>query len=115
MLAAWIFDMEIRRATEGEKGLRDLLVALLRAEPADGTVSDEDFLSHYRKVSGKDGAKLYAALVQANVSIALPHFLAGSGFRIAPGNQGVVVDPQSEEEKAFLERLLHDPEIKSPR
>ncbi len=108
MFAGLVFDVELRRALAGKAGLRDLLLGMLRAKPAGGVASREDFVAMAQKLTGKDFAPLYQELVEADRIIDLPRFLEGSGFRLGEDKVALRLDPQTEPEKAFLKRLLSD-------
>jgi len=108
MFAGLVFDLELRRASAGKAGLRDLLLGMLQTKPADGVVSRDDFLAMAQKLTGKDFAPLYQELVEADKAIDIPRFVEGSGFRLGDDKVALRLDPRSEPEKAFLKRLLSD-------
>ncbi len=94
MLAGWIFDIELRRATNDERGLRDVLIALLDRARAGESVSRPDFLDAMSAVGGRDFSALYRELVEADAAIDLEKHLDGSGFGLSEDGARVVVRPR---------------------
>ena len=43
MIAAWVFDIELRRATDGRHGLTDVLLDLIDSKPQGGVVRRKHF------------------------------------------------------------------------
>jgi len=64
MIAAWVFDIEMRRATEGKRGLADVLRNLITSKPEGGVVQRSHFVAMLKEISGRDMESLYKHLVE---------------------------------------------------
>jgi predicted metalloprotease with PDZ domain len=91
MLAGWVFDIELRRATNGDRGLRDVLITLLDRARAGERVSRSDFLDALRAVGGRDFSALYRELVEADAAIEIERHLEGSDFRLVEDGTRIAV------------------------
>lgn len=108
MIAAWVFDIEIRRATGGRNGLTDLLLKLIEEEPAGGIVQRRHFLAMLEEVSGKEMEALYKQLVEDHVAIDLASHLVGTGFRIAAKAHAIEISPETDAEKKLFDAILSE-------
>jgi predicted metalloprotease with PDZ domain len=106
MIAAWVFDIELRRATEGRRGLSDVLRNLLDSKPEGGVVQRSHFVAMLKEVSGRDMEPLYQHLVEEGGAVDLPKFLEGTGFRIVPGTRNIAIVLETDQEKKLFESIL---------
>lgn len=93
MLAGWIFDIELRRATNDERGLREVLIALLDRARTGERVSRSDFLDAMSAAGGRDFSALYRELVESDAAIDIEKHLNGSGFRLSEDKTQVIESP----------------------
>jgi len=107
MIAAWVFDIQLRRATDGKHGLTDVLLDLIRDKPPGGVVQRTHFLARLQKLSGEDMESLYKHLVEDDGAIDLAKYLAGTGFTIAE-NRNIEIRPETESEKKLFEAILSE-------
>lgn len=107
MLAAWVFDIELRRATEGRRGLTDVLRNLIGSKPEGGVVQRSHFVTMLKKVSGRDMESLYKHLVEDDGAVDLAKYLEGSGFRMA-ANRDIEINPETDEQKKLFDALLSE-------
>lgn len=107
MIAAWVFDIQLSRATGGRHGLTDVLLNLIRSEPPGGVVRREHFIATLEEVSGDDMEALYRHLVEEDGPIDLETYLVGSGFRITE-KRGIEIRPETEPETKLFEAILSD-------
>jgi predicted metalloprotease with PDZ domain len=105
MLAAWVFDIELRRATEGKRGLTEVLRNLIDSKPAGGIVQRRHFVAMLNEVSGHDMEPLYKHLVEDDGAIDLAKHLTGTGFLIG-GNHRIEIAPQTEAEQTLFDSIL---------
>lgn len=108
MIAAWVFDIELRRATGGEHGLTDVLLRLIGSEPEGGIVQRRHLLAMLREVSGEDMGELYRHLVEDEGAIDLARFLRGTGFRIVEGSRAIEIAPGTEAERELFAAILSE-------
>ena len=106
MIAAWVFDIELRRATEGRRGLADVLGNLIDSKPEGGVVRRSHFVAMLKEVSGRDMATLYKHLVERDGAVDLSKFLKGTGFRIVPKTKNIAIRLDTDEEKKLFESIL---------
>jgi len=107
MIAAWVMDIELRRATAGRNGLTDVLLKLIEEKPAGGIVQRSHFLAMLKKVSGKNMETLYRHLVEDDGAIDLAPYLKGSGFHIAK-TRAIEIRPETDAEKKLFEAVLSE-------
>ena len=74
MIAAWVFDLEIQRATKGEKGLKNLLQILLNETPKNERVGRSHFVNALHTLIGPSADALYKTLIESDTPIALPGY-----------------------------------------
>ncbi len=108
MIAAWVFDIELRRATSGKDGLTDVLMKLIQEKPAEGKVQRKHFLAMLKKVSGEDMEDLYKHVVEDDGAVDLAKHLEGTGFRIVEKSRAIEIDPQTDAEKALFKAILSE-------
>jgi len=108
MVAAWVFDIEIRRATGGQSGLTDVLMKLIEDKPEGGIVQRSHFLAMLKKVSGKDMGVLYRHVVENDGAIDLATHLIGTGFRIVAKTRAIEIRPKTDTEKKLFEAILSE-------
>ena len=108
MIAAWVFDIEIRRATDGRSGLTDVLLKLIEEKPEGGIVQRSHFLAMLKKVSGKDMEALYRHLVEDDGAVDLATHLKGAGFRIATKTRAIEICPETDAEKKLFKAILSE-------
>lgn len=108
MVAAWVLDIELRRATGGEHGLTDVLLRLIQEKPEGGIVQRQHLLAMLKKISGKDMEPLYQHLVEDEGAIDLAKYLEGSGFRIVEKTRAIEIAPETEAEKTLFEAILSE-------
>jgi predicted metalloprotease with PDZ domain len=107
MIAAWVFDIQLRRATDGKHGLTDVLLDLIRDKPPGGVVQRAHLVARLNKFSGEDMEALYEHLVEDDSAIDLAKYLAGTGFSIAK-NRNIEIRPETESEKKLFEAILSE-------
>jgi len=107
MLAAWIFDIELRRATDGKHGLTDVLQNLIASKPAGGIVQRKHFVTMLKKISGKDMEQLYKSLVEDETTIDLAKHLDGTGFGISPKG-AITINPKTTSEKKLFSAIMSE-------
>ena len=107
MIAAWVFDIQLRRATNGKHGLTDVLLDLIRDKPSGGVVQRAHFLARLKRFSGEDMEALYKHLVEDDGAIDLGKYLEGTGFTIAK-NRNIGIRPETESEKKLFEAILSE-------
>ena len=108
MIAAWVFDIELRRATQGRRGLADVLRNLIDSKPEGGVVRRSHLLAMLNKVSGKKMEALYRRLVEDDGAIDLAAHLTGTGFHIAAKTPAIEIRPESDAEKKLFEAILSE-------
>jgi len=108
MIAAWVFDIEIRRATRGRSGLTDVLLKLIKEKPEGGRVQRPHFIAMLKKVSGKNMEALYRHLVEDDDAIDLAAHLKGTGFHIAAKTRTIEIRPETDAEKKLFEAILSE-------
>ena len=108
MIAAWVFDIEIRRSTGGRNGLTDVLLKLIEEKPEGGIVQRPHFLAMLKKVSGKNMEALYRHLVEDDGAIDLAAHLNGTGFRIAAKTRAIEIRPETDAEKKLFKAILSE-------
>jgi len=108
MIAAWVFDIELRRATQGRRGLADVLRSLIDSKPEGGIVRRSHFLAMLNKVSGKNMEALYRHLVEDDGAIDLAAHLNGTGFLISAKTPAIEIRPESDAEKKLFEAILSE-------
>jgi len=108
MIAAWVFDIEIRRTTGGRNGLTDVLLRLIKEKPNGGIVQRPDFLAMLKKVSGQDMEALYRDLVEDDGAIDLATHLNGTGFHIAAETRAIEIRPETDAEKKLFKAILSE-------
>jgi len=108
MIAGWVLDVELRRSTDGKKGLTDVLLALIEDKPEGGIVQRSHFLAMLAKTAGSDMEPLYKHLVEDEGAIDLAKHLQGTGFNIPDGKPSIVIDPNSKAEKTLFEAILSE-------
>lgn len=106
MIAAWVFDIELRRATDGKRGLADVLRNLIGSKPEGGVVGRSHFVAMLNEVSGQDMESLYKHLVEEDQAVDLAKHLKGTGFRIAPETRNIAIVLETAEEKKLFESIL---------
>ena len=108
MVAAWVFDIELRRATDGRNGLTDVLMKLIEGKPEGGIVQRPHFLAMLKKVSGKDMEALYRHLVEDDGAIDLAAYLDGTGFHFVAKTRNIEIRPETDAEKKLFEAILSE-------
>ena len=108
MIAAWVFDIELRRATQGRRGLTDVLRNLIDSKPEGGIVRRSHLLAMLNKVSGKDMEALYRHLVEDDGAIDLASYLNGTGFRIDEKTRAIEIRPETDAEKKLFKAILSE-------
>jgi predicted metalloprotease with PDZ domain len=108
MIAAWVLDIEIRRATHGQSGLTDVLMRLIQEKPEGGVVRRPNFLAMLKQVSGQDMEALYRHLVEDDGPIDLAAHLEGTGFRIVAKTRAIRIRPETDAEKKLFKAILSE-------
>ena len=108
MIAAWVFDIQLRRATGGRSGLTEVLLKLIEEKSGGGIVQRADLLAMLKRVSGKDMEALYRHLVEDDGAVELATYLDGTGFRIVDETRAIEICPETDDEKSLFEVILSE-------
>ena len=85
MIAAWVMDLEIQRATGKKKSLKNLIEHLLENTPRDQAVSRKEFVAALEALIGAPAETLYARLIESDEAIPLAKYLEETRYSIEDG------------------------------
>jgi predicted metalloprotease with PDZ domain len=85
MIAAWVMDLEIQRASDQKKSLKNLIAHLLENTPRDQAVSRKEFVAALEALIGPQAEALYARLIESDMAIPLEKYLEDTRYSIADG------------------------------
>ena len=85
MIAAWVMDLEIQRATDKKKSLKSLIEHLLEHTPKNQAVTRKEFVAALGALIGANAEDLYVSLIESDKAISLAEHLEGSRYSIVEG------------------------------
>ena len=85
MIAAWIMEVEIERATDNQKGLKNLLEHLLVNTPKNQRVTRDKFVAALQSLLGESAEDLYVRLIESAEPIPLAEYLKKSSYTMVQG------------------------------
>ena len=109
LLRCLLLELGLRRASSGERGLRELTLACMRRAPEAAPLDVPKLARLADELTPADSALDLPALLAADVVEALERELVGSGLRLDRAQILVHASPADADEERFLRTLLSPP------
>ncbi len=82
MMAAWVLDIELRRASSGKKDFQKFIQMLVKQHADTGGLTKQKLIATLTTLGGADIVSLYERLMQSDIVIDIPLHMKGTGIQV---------------------------------